>query len=167
MVLNPWRLASPESILQGHPSKVSLFNLMHEQNLDATDLSRRRFLKSTAAGLAAVSAVGFGVSKGQATEGSSAGSDTVPELAPQWKKLDLAEILSRPAAFVSTDSEQDHRGDHDSWPPCRLAIDQQITKSTARAHDLRGDHEHPAQSKPLSKPDQVSRQARRKKNPPH
>lgn len=74
---------------------------MPEQFHDATDLSRRRFLKSTAAGLAAVSAVGFGVSTGQATEVSSTGSDTVPELAPQWKKLDLAEILARPAAFVS------------------------------------------------------------------
>ena len=29
------------------------------------------------------------------------GVNAIPELAPQWKKLDLAEILSRPAAFVS------------------------------------------------------------------
>src|SRR5699024_5862340 len=31
----------------------------------------------------------------------SSNVDQIPELAPQWKKLDLAEILSRPAAFVS------------------------------------------------------------------
>lgn len=29
------------------------------------------------------------------------GIHAIPELAPQWKKLDLAEILKRPAAFVS------------------------------------------------------------------
>ena len=73
---------------------------MNEQNYDATDLSRRRFLKGAAAGLAAASTVGFGVSAATATEKSSADSK-IPELAPQWKKLDLAEILSRPAAFVS------------------------------------------------------------------
>ena len=74
---------------------------MSEQSHQATDLSRRRFLTNTAAGLAAASAVGFGVGKGKATEISSGGASAIPELAPQWKKLDLAEILSRPAAFVS------------------------------------------------------------------
>ena len=73
---------------------------MNEQNQETTDLSRRRFLRTTAAGLAAASAVGLGVSTGNATEKASAGSKAIPELAPQWKKLDLAEILSRPAAFV-------------------------------------------------------------------
>src|SRR5262245_38705240 len=29
------------------------------------------------------------------------GAHAIPELAPQWKKLDLKEILSRPAAFMS------------------------------------------------------------------
>jgi hypothetical protein len=29
------------------------------------------------------------------------GINAIPELAPQWKELDLAEILSRPAAFMS------------------------------------------------------------------
>jgi hypothetical protein len=32
---------------------------------------------------------------------SPASTRAIPELAPQWKKLDLAEILTRPAAFVS------------------------------------------------------------------
>jgi nicotinamidase-related amidase len=74
---------------------------MSEQSHDATDLSRRRFLRSTAAGLAAASTIGFGVSKVNAAEGWSGAAKAIPELAPQWKKLDLVEILSRPAAFVS------------------------------------------------------------------
>ncbi|MBV8417083.1 MAG: cysteine hydrolase, partial [Verrucomicrobia bacterium] len=74
---------------------------MSEQSHQAADLSRRRFLKSTAAGLAAASAVGFGVGKSSATDVSPGSGSRIPELAPQWKKLDLGEILSRPAAFVS------------------------------------------------------------------
>jgi hypothetical protein len=85
---------------------------MNEHNHEATDLSRRHFLKSTAAGLAAASAVGFGVSRGNATEKSSTGSKVIPELAPQWKKLDLAEILSRPAAFVSISQ---NKSLYESW----------------------------------------------------
>ena len=68
---------------------------------EISDLSRRRFLKHTAVGLAAASTLGLGASTGQANEISAGASSTIPELAPQWKKLDLAEILSRPAAFVS------------------------------------------------------------------
>jgi hypothetical protein len=75
---------------------------MSEEDRQATDLSRRRFLTQTVAGLAAASAVGFGVEAGQATETAANAVGAIPELAPQWKKLDLSEILSRPAAFVST-----------------------------------------------------------------
>ena len=74
---------------------------MSELSDQATDLSRRRFLKNTAAGVAAASAVGFGGVKAFATESSPGSTRAIPELAPQWKKLDLAEILARPAAFVS------------------------------------------------------------------
>ena len=74
---------------------------MNEENRQATDLSRRRFLTNTVAGVAAASAVGFGVGAGKATETEVSGTGVIPELAPQWKKLDLTEILSRPAAFVS------------------------------------------------------------------
>ncbi|MBV8226507.1 MAG: cysteine hydrolase [Verrucomicrobia bacterium] len=74
---------------------------MSEQSDQATDLSRRRFLKNTAAGVAAASAVGLGGVKAFATESSPGSTRAIPELAPQWKKLDLAEILARPAAFVS------------------------------------------------------------------
>jgi nicotinamidase-related amidase len=85
---------------------------MNEQNQEATDLSRRRFLTTAAAGLAAASAVGLDVSTGNATEKASAGSKAIPELAPQWKKLDLAEILSRPAAFVSISQ---NKSLYESW----------------------------------------------------
>jgi nicotinamidase-related amidase len=74
---------------------------MSEQNQPATDLSRRRFIKNTAAGIAAASAVGLGVGRASTTESSTSGARAIPELAPQWKKLDLAEILTRPAAYVS------------------------------------------------------------------
>jgi nicotinamidase-related amidase len=36
-----------------------------------------------------------------AASASVGGINAIPELAPQWKKLNLAEILSRPAGFVS------------------------------------------------------------------
>ena len=74
---------------------------MNDKNRQATDLSRRKFLTNTAAGLAAASAVGFGVGVGQATEAAAGPAGVIPELAPQWKKLDFTEIISRPAAFVS------------------------------------------------------------------
>jgi nicotinamidase-related amidase len=74
---------------------------MSEQSLQAADLSRRRFIKNTAAGLAAASTVGLSVGKSNATDVSPGSASRIPELAPQWKKLDLAEIVSRPAAFVS------------------------------------------------------------------
>ena len=71
---------------------------MSEEDRQATDLSRRRFLTQTVAGLAAASAVGFGVEAGQATETAANAVGAIPELTPQWKKLDLSEILSRRAA---------------------------------------------------------------------
>ena len=74
---------------------------MNDQTHESSDLSRRRFLKSTAVGLAAASTLGLGANTGKANESSAPGPSAIPELAPQWKKLDLAEILSRPAAFVS------------------------------------------------------------------
>ncbi len=74
---------------------------MNDKNRPATDLSRRKFLTNTAAGLAAASAVGFGVDVGKATDAAASPAREIPELAPPWKKLDFSEIISRPAAFVS------------------------------------------------------------------
>jgi nitrous oxide reductase len=64
---------------------------MNEQTHEVSDLSRRRFLKSTAVGLAAASTLGLGASTGKANESSVSASSTIPELAPQWKKLDLVQ----------------------------------------------------------------------------
>jgi nicotinamidase-related amidase len=85
---------------------------MNEENRQATDLSRRRFLTRTVAGLAASSAVGFGVGTGRAAETAVSAGGKIPELAPQWKKLDLNEILSRPAAFVSISQ---NKSLYESW----------------------------------------------------
>jgi nicotinamidase-related amidase len=61
------------------------------------DASRRQLLTGgVVAGLAAAgAAVSF------TTAAYSATVDDIPELAPQWKKLNLAEILKLPAAYVS------------------------------------------------------------------
>lgn len=62
--------------------------------------SRRQVIAGTA-GLAAV-ALAAGATETRAdTAAAQGGIHAIPELAPQWQKLDLAEILSRPAAFVS------------------------------------------------------------------
>jgi nicotinamidase-related amidase len=85
---------------------------MNEENRQATDLSRRRFLTKTVTGLAASSALGFGVGAGRATETAVSAVGAIPELAPQWKKLDLNEILSRPAAFGSISQ---NKSLYESW----------------------------------------------------
>jgi hypothetical protein len=61
-------------------------------------LTSRRDVFAGAAGLAAVAAL-----NSNAAIAASTGDElkAIPELAPQWKKLDLAKILQKPAAFVS------------------------------------------------------------------
>lgn len=62
-------------------------------------IATRRELFAATAGLAATAAVG---SQAFAQENKESFSPApIPELAPQWKKLNLAEILKRPAAFAS------------------------------------------------------------------
>ena len=58
----------------------------------------RRDVFVGAAGLAMASAMG-----GSADAATSTGDElkAIPELAPHWKKLDLAKILQKPAAFAS------------------------------------------------------------------
>ena len=58
--------------------------------------SSRRQILSGAAGIAVASAA-----LAAPTAAFSATVDDIPELAPQWKKLNLAEILKLPAAYVS------------------------------------------------------------------
>ena len=60
--------------------------------------SRREALLG-AAGIAAVSLIAANNSANAAS--GVGGINAIPELAPQWKELDLAEILSRPAAYMS------------------------------------------------------------------
>lgn len=71
---------------------------------DATDtmmMSRRQAMAGGAAiaGAAAMAAGATSASTGGSRE--LGGIHAIPELAPQWQKLDLAEILTRPAAFMS------------------------------------------------------------------
>ena len=68
------------------------------------DLSRRNFV-SGVAGAVAASAIG---AAGAATTTDTAedktklgGIHAIPELAPQWKQLDLAKVLKYPSAFLS------------------------------------------------------------------
>jgi len=64
---------------------------------DQYQASRRELLTGgTAVGLAAA-----GVALATPTAAFSATVDEIPELAPQWKKLNLADILKLPAAYVS------------------------------------------------------------------
>src|SRR5258708_39801271 len=53
-------------------------------------------------GAASVAAASVLVADKSASAASGVGGiNAIPELAPQWKDLDLAEILSRPAAYMS------------------------------------------------------------------
>jgi nicotinamidase-related amidase len=61
----------------------------------------RRNLLAGASGVAITAAVAVAASKSAIAEQTVGGINAIPELAPQWRNLDLAEILSRPAAYVS------------------------------------------------------------------
>src|SRR5260221_4478185 len=53
-------------------------------------------------GAASVAAASVLAANSSASDASAIGGiNAIPELAPQWKELDLAEILSRPAAYMS------------------------------------------------------------------
>ena len=61
-------------------------------------LTSRRDIFAGAAGLAAVAALNGGAALAASTGDEL---EAIPELAPHWKKLDLAKVLQKPAAFVS------------------------------------------------------------------
>lgn len=63
-----------------------------------TASSRRQILTGAGVTLAAATLSARGASA--STKGVG-GVHAIPPLAPQWKKLDLAEVLSKPAAFMS------------------------------------------------------------------
>jgi nicotinamidase-related amidase len=60
--------------------------------------TRRSVLAGAAVGLAATAIAANGAPASAATV---SGVNAIPELAPQWKKLDLAKILALPAAYMS------------------------------------------------------------------
>jgi len=66
--------------------------------MDIIVSTRRNLVVGAAAGLAATA---IGVNASPASESTVGGVSAIPELAPQWKKLDLAKILSLPAAYMS------------------------------------------------------------------
>lgn len=66
--------------------------------MDTGKISRRDAMTGAAGAVAA--AAMLGTKSAQAAE-NVGGIHAIPELAPQWKELDLAEILSRPAAYCS------------------------------------------------------------------
>jgi nicotinamidase-related amidase len=61
--------------------------------------TRRAVLAGAAVGLAAAAAT-TSISSARAASGVG-GINAIPELAPQWKKLDLAKVLAMPAAYAS------------------------------------------------------------------
>ncbi len=69
------------------------------------DPNRRQFISNAGAIIASAGATAAALSPGSAgaaqDKRSLGGVHAVPELAPQWKSLDFAEILKRPAAFLS------------------------------------------------------------------
>lgn len=63
--------------------------------------SRRQVIAATAGLAAAATLANSTEARADADAAAQGGIHAIPELAAQWKKLDLAEILSRPAAYVS------------------------------------------------------------------
>lgn len=61
---------------------------------------------------AAVAAATVAAPQIAAAATATGGVAAIPELAPQWKKLDLAEILSRPAAYASVSQ---NKSLYESW----------------------------------------------------
>jgi nicotinamidase-related amidase len=67
-----------------------------EEMMNTTRGASRRKVLTAAAGLTAVAAAAS-----LPTAAYSSTVDDIPELAPQWKKLNLADILKLPAAYIS------------------------------------------------------------------
>jgi nicotinamidase-related amidase len=64
--------------------------------MDPIVSTRRNIVAGAAVGLAAAA-----IGASPASAAAVGGVNAIPELAPQWKKLDLAKILSLPAAYMS------------------------------------------------------------------
>jgi nicotinamidase-related amidase len=68
--------------------------------MDSSFVSRRKALQGLAVGAAALSGM-VSAKADEATMKKVGGLSAIPEMAPQWKGLNFAEILSRPAAYCS------------------------------------------------------------------
>jgi nicotinamidase-related amidase len=66
--------------------------------MEPINSTRRNIVAGAAAGLAAAA---IGASASPVRAATMGGVNAIPELAPQWKKLDLPKILSLPAAYMS------------------------------------------------------------------
>jgi nicotinamidase-related amidase len=72
---------------------------MGEGVMESAVSTRRAVLAGAAVGLAAAAST-TSISSARAASGVG-GINAIPELAPQWKKLDLAKVLAMPAAYAS------------------------------------------------------------------
>jgi nicotinamidase-related amidase len=73
------------------------------ENQEPNNISRRQFVSGVAGVVAATAAAAASIDAVAADEDKTklGGVHAIPELAPQWKQLDLAKILKQPAAFLS------------------------------------------------------------------
>jgi len=78
--------------------------------MESFEPARRRFVASAAGTVAAASALA--VTPAAADDRPRLAPYTIPELAPQWKALDLARILKHPAAFLSVSQ---NKSLYESW----------------------------------------------------
>jgi nicotinamidase-related amidase len=69
--------------------------------MDVPGNSRRDVMVGAAVGLAAAAASAMVMPSSANAAPTVGGVAAIPELAPQWKKLDLAQILTLPAAYAS------------------------------------------------------------------
>jgi nicotinamidase-related amidase len=92
-----WLLGTGFATIPDDGGPVSFSN-EQELSMNMSVPSRREAL----IGAAAVATASAWLADGTAKAASAIGGiNAIPELAPHWKELDLAEILSRPAAFMS------------------------------------------------------------------
>jgi nicotinamidase-related amidase len=76
----------------------ALMSLSRSRTMDRITSTRRNVLAGAAIGAAAVA---MSARSGPASAAAIGGVNAIPELAPQWKKLNLAKVLALPAAYMS------------------------------------------------------------------
>jgi len=102
-------------------------------------LTSRRDIVAGAAGLVAASALGTVSAAAAAVDELKA----IPELAPQWKKLDLAKILQKPAAFASVSQNNSlyqpwgAQAAEKQWERGSLAATVKVAKAARKASNFK------------------------------